>query len=370
MGGNLLTIKNINFPEERSKICDKILRLLPKWFGIESSIVDYVKDVATMETWASYSNNELNGFISINKHNTATAEIHVIGVTEAFHKQGIGKLLIQEAEKHLAAQNFKYLTVKTLSELRSDENYEKTRHFYLAMGFSPVEVFKTLWGEHNPCLLMIKNIESSEELSFYNPNRFKNEDLKAQLNFIKKHPFATVISNINSQLYISHLPLVAVNEGNQIYLYGHLASANPHGKYLDNQNISVIFNGAHTYITPKWYTINDVPTWNYSVLHLNGRVQAISDDTEIVECLKLLTDHSEALYPSGWNFFIPDDLKSTDLSKYIIGFKIEVQNMSFKQKLSQNRTTGDRDNIIEGLKCRTDENSKNVRLDMITAGSK
>ena len=154
-----MTINYISDEKLRSGICNSILRSLPKWFGIESSIVDYVNDVASMNTWASYSNNELTGFISINKHNTATAEILVIGVIEVFHKKGIGKLLIQVAEKHLAEQNFKYLTVKTLSELRADENYEKTRHFYLAMGFSPVEVFKTLWGEHNPCLLMIKNIE-------------------------------------------------------------------------------------------------------------------------------------------------------------------------------------------------------------------
>ncbi len=153
-------IKKITSPEERSEVCDKILRSLPKWFGIESSIVDYVKDVKSMETWVSYSNNELTGFISINKHNAATAEIHVIGVIEAFHKKGVGKLLIHEAEKYLVEQKFKYLTVKTLSELRADENYEKTRHFYLAMGFASVEVFKTLWGEHNPCLLMIKNIDS------------------------------------------------------------------------------------------------------------------------------------------------------------------------------------------------------------------
>lgn len=155
-------IKKIIAPDERSEVCDKILRSLPKWFGIESSIVDYVKDVKTMETWASYSNNELTGFISINKHNTATAEIHVVGVIEAFHKKGIGKILIQETEKYLAGQNFKYLSVKTLSELRADANYEKTRHFYLAMGFAPVEVFKTLWGEHNPCLLMIKSIDQTK----------------------------------------------------------------------------------------------------------------------------------------------------------------------------------------------------------------
>lgn len=156
-------IKYISTSDEKSEICNKVLRLLPKWFGIESSIVDYVKDVKSMETWASYSNNELSGFISINKHNAATAEIHVIGVIESFHKKGLGKILIQEAEKHLVEQKFKYLTVKTLSELRADENYEKTRHFYLAMGFAPVEVFKTLWGEHNPCLLMIKNIEPTKQ---------------------------------------------------------------------------------------------------------------------------------------------------------------------------------------------------------------
>ena len=167
MGGNLLTIKKVISPDERSEACNKILRSLPKWFGIESSIVDYVKDVKAMETWASYTSNELTGFISINKHNNTTAEIHVIGVIESFHKKGIGKILIQEAEKYLAEQNFKYLTVKTLSELRTDENYEKTRHFYLAMGFAPVEIFKTLRGAHNPCLLMIKNKDVSSIRHIY-----------------------------------------------------------------------------------------------------------------------------------------------------------------------------------------------------------
>ena len=234
MGGNLLTIKNINLPEERSKICDKILRSLPKWFGIESSIVDYVKDVATMETWASYSNNELNGFISINKHNTATAEIHVIGVAEAFHKQGIGKLLIQEAEKYLAKQNFKYLTVKTLSELRSDENYEKTRHFYLAMGFSPVEVFKTLWGEHNPCLLMIKNVES-------NPTTFKGMIIEESL----KDP--TLINSLSiSKIEISspshwHIYKVSINEDHILNIQKFIKDGPWYVHFWNDKEIIVVF---------------------------------------------------------------------------------------------------------------------------------
>ncbi|MBC7456865.1 MAG: hypothetical protein H7235_01205, partial [Bdellovibrionaceae bacterium] len=48
--------------------------------------------------------------------------------------------------------------VKTLSEARAHENYEKTRKFYLKSGFVPIEEFKTLWGEHNPCLMLIKDL--------------------------------------------------------------------------------------------------------------------------------------------------------------------------------------------------------------------
>lgn len=68
------------------------------------------------------------------------------------------KILLSEAEKFLAENNFKFLTVKTLSDLSKDENYEKTRRFYFAMGFDHLEVFKTLWDESNPCLMMVKNI--------------------------------------------------------------------------------------------------------------------------------------------------------------------------------------------------------------------
>ena len=47
-----------------------------------------------------------------------------------------------------------------LDESRESKSYEKTRLFYLAMGFKPLEVFKTLWDEDNPCLFMVKHIQS------------------------------------------------------------------------------------------------------------------------------------------------------------------------------------------------------------------
>lgn len=193
-------IKKINSAEEKSSICNLILRSLPKWFGIESAIVDYVNDVKGMDTWAVYADNELAGFISINKHNNSTAEVHVIGVLEKFHHMGLGKILIQHAEEFLISENIKFLTVKTLSELRKDENYEKTRLFYLAMGFSPVEVFKTLWGEHNPCLLMIKSLNTITSIQSSKPFKFPeykfDENLRdIPVNQIQWEDFSEKLSN-------------------------------------------------------------------------------------------------------------------------------------------------------------------------------
>jgi ribosomal protein S18 acetylase RimI-like enzyme len=102
---------------------------------------------------------EIVGFLSLNFHNKYTAEIHVMGVLPDFHRKKMGKELVRAAEKYLGKKGYTYLSVKTLSESRPNEEYDQTRNFYYGVGFLPVEEFKTLWGEHNPCLLLIKNLK-------------------------------------------------------------------------------------------------------------------------------------------------------------------------------------------------------------------
>lgn len=151
---NIVEVFNI---QEKSRICEDILRSLPDWFGIESSILEYIKDVQTMTFWVA-AGPEPIGFIAVAKHNKYTAEVHVMGVAPGFHGQKIGSKLLQTAEKSPISQGFKFLTVKTISESKPHEHYDKTRSFYLAFGFLPLEEFKTLWGEHNPCLMLVKTL--------------------------------------------------------------------------------------------------------------------------------------------------------------------------------------------------------------------
>lgn len=146
----------------KSEICEKILRSLPAWFGIESAIIDYVKDVQEMPMIVAKDESEVIGFLSLNLHNQYTAEIHVMGLLPEYHGRKIGKLLVESAEGFLAEKNYKFLSVKTLSESRPNKEYDLTRRFYLGAGFIPVEEFKTLWGEHNPCLFLIKILPQSK----------------------------------------------------------------------------------------------------------------------------------------------------------------------------------------------------------------
>jgi ribosomal protein S18 acetylase RimI-like enzyme len=149
-------IETLNEPEVKSMVCEKILRSLPKWFGIDSAIKDYVRDVQTMPMFIAKDGPEVIGFIALKKHNQSTAEIHVMGILEKYHRQQIGKTLVERAESYLVTEKYEYITVKTLSESRANEEYDRTRRFYLALGFVPLEEFKTLWGEHNPCLFLVK----------------------------------------------------------------------------------------------------------------------------------------------------------------------------------------------------------------------
>ena len=79
-----------------------------------------------------------------------------MGILSQYHRKGIGHALLNAAEIELRNAGVKFLTVKTLSESRESKEYAQTRKFYLKMGFTPLEEFKTLWDDFNPCLFMVK----------------------------------------------------------------------------------------------------------------------------------------------------------------------------------------------------------------------
>ena len=141
-----------------SAMCERILRALPDWFGIPEAIDSYVARIDHLPTFLAKSGGETVGFMTVLKHNAYSAELLVLGVLSDWHRRGIGRALLAATEDWLRVDGTEYLQVKTLGPSRSDAEYERTRLFYEKMGFRPLEELKELWGDENPCLLMVKRL--------------------------------------------------------------------------------------------------------------------------------------------------------------------------------------------------------------------
>ncbi len=139
--------------------CEQILRGLPDWFGIEEAIGNYARDIQTMPTWVAEADGKVVGFLTLNRHNEHSAEIHVMAVAGAYHGQGCGRQLVEHAEQVLRTGSVEFLQVKTMAPSSPDTYYARTRGFYEHMGFKPLEENR-MWGEQNPCLIMVKHLAS------------------------------------------------------------------------------------------------------------------------------------------------------------------------------------------------------------------
>jgi GNAT superfamily N-acetyltransferase len=148
-----MTVVEVEDPSARSRLCETVLRDLPEWFGIEEATAAYIHEVAELPTFGIGD----DAFLSLKLHTPRAAEVYVMGVRRARHGQGLGTALLLAAEEYLGTRGFEYLQVKTLGPSWPDEGYERTRAFYEARGFVPLEEIHGLW-EHNPCLLQVKRL--------------------------------------------------------------------------------------------------------------------------------------------------------------------------------------------------------------------
>jgi len=206
--------------------------------------------------------------------------------------------------------------------------------------------------------------------TMYLPKHFsQNDELKVK-KLIEKNSFATILSYPkNEKPFINHLPIMFSSQaGEEKILIGHMAKKNPQWQHFrENPQSTIIISGGNTYITPKWYKSGrDVPTWNYAVAHLHGKMELIESFNEQVEILKQLSHFFESPSLQPWAFELPDDFQAeSTLTSAIISFKFHTEKIETKFKLSQNHSAEDRQGVIDGLLERKDDMSKLVREMML-----
>lgn len=155
---------------------------------------------------------------------------------------------------------------------------------------------------------------------------------------------------------LSPVPWLLSADGTR--LRAHLAKGNPMSR-LPEEGVaaSVVFMGPDAYVSPNYYpskaeTHKVVPTWNYSVIRVTGRLTAYSDRDRLLSIVEDLTARHEAGQPVPWSTADapPDYIDS--MLKAIVGIDLAIESIEGKYKMSQNRSRADYDGVITGMSAR------------------
>lgn len=183
----------------------------------------------------------------------------------------------------------------------------------------------------------------------YLPGHFSERRDEALHGLIDAHPFATVLVPDASGVAVNHLPLLR-RDG---LLRGHVAGGNELAT-MDGAAVVAVFHGPQGYVSPNWYpskheTGREVPTWNYAVAHVHGRLRVVRDAGWLRDLLDALTDRFEATEPAPWKVADAPADHVQKLLGAIAGIEIAIERIEGKFKLSQNHPAANRAGVVDGL---------------------
>jgi transcriptional regulator len=200
-------------------------------------------------------------------------------------------------------------------------------------------------------------------VSLYAPRAFASRDLALLDELADRHDFASLVTVVGGQPFASHIPLTYRREGERIEVTGHLARANPQSSFEGAALLMV--HGPHAYISPTWYPDKAdqarVPTWNYAVAHLSGRLERFDDEASLAALVGALSDRHEARAGGDWRFDFDAPAERAQL-RGIVGFRLHVERIEFKLKLGQNHPLANRHAVIARLAAGDDDARAVARL--------
>jgi transcriptional regulator len=190
----------------------------------------------------------------------------------------------------------------------------------------------------------------------YTPASFRESRIDVLQDLMRAYPFATAVANGVNGLVANHMPFEVA--GNAL-LHGHVARGNELAK-MDGAEVLLVFKGPDGYISPNWYpskheTGREVPTWNYAVVHVHGRLQVIDDAAWKRGLLDVLTDHHEVTQPAPWHVADAPADHVEKMLDAIVGVAVTIERIEGKFKLSQNHPPRNQAGVIDGLRERNSD---------------
>jgi transcriptional regulator len=185
----------------------------------------------------------------------------------------------------------------------------------------------------------------------YIPAHFSVDDEQVAV-VLRAGGLAHLVTPTADGLIATPLPLLYDEAGQR--LLGHVARNNPHWQTAATGESLAIFAGVQAYVSPSYYPSKiehgrTVPTWNYEVVHVHGRL-VVHDDVDWLRAhVTALTDSREADRPNRWEVTDAPEPYVAGQLRAIVGVELQIARVEGKSKLSQNRSAADQAGVIAGL---------------------
>ncbi len=200
----------------------------------------------------------------------------------------------------------------------------------------------------------------------YLPAHFTESRIEVLHALMRARPLTTLVTQTDSGLTANHLPVETLNDPAPYgSLRGHVARANPVWREYRGSEALAIFQGADAYISPSFYPSKVqsgevVPTWDYAVVQARGTLRFIEEADWLRAFVARLTDTHEAGRPLPWKIGdAPSEYIEKNL-RMIVGFEFSISSLSGKWKVSQNRSSADRQGVVKHLNDAGDADSHEI----------
>jgi transcriptional regulator len=179
---------------------------------------------------------------------------------------------------------------------------------------------------------------------------FRWDDREAMRAFAAEIGFGMLFLTTPDGPRVAHVPFVFLDE-DRIGL--HIARGNALAKHLDGAEGLFVINGPEGYISPDWYgTPDQVPTWNYVALELQGPVSKMDEAALIAQADALSETQEARLAPKPvWTRDKMANGLFDKMLRGITGFEMTVTAWRSTVKLGQNKTAEVRAAAADGAEA-------------------
>lgn len=175
------------------------------------------------------------------------------------------------------------------------------------------------------------------------------DDLPAMV--VREIGFAAIFAATPDGPRVAHAPVLLSDDAATLQF--HLARGNAVTRHLDGANALAVVQGPDAYVSASWYADADqVPTWNYVAIEMEGTMRKLDDAALIAQLDRLSSSHEARIGANPpWTRDKMNPALFSKMTGAITGFEMRITAWRPTIKLSQNKSAGERERVIQGVEA-------------------